>query len=275
MFKRIYGCIDDLEAMLVDLDGVIWIGSKPIEENLKALKKLMGKGIMALFLTNNSTRSRASYRETLKRLGIEVSPEMILTSGFLASEWLRQREGSTEVYMIGEEGLMEELILAGHRVLTISDVERAKAVVVGLDRNLNYIKLRAAVRALLRGALFIATNTDHLIPVEDGLDPGAGSIVAALERAGGRSVDYIAGKPNPWIVEYVINKYRISRKGLAVVGDRFDTDMKLAADSGVKGILVLTGFTSEKDIEGGEDLAKYRGREIYVARTLMDLAEYC
>ncbi len=275
MFRRIHGCIDDLEAILVDLDGVIWIGSKPIEENLKALKKLMGKGIMALFLTNNSTRSRALYRETLKRLGIEVSPEMILTSGFLASEWLRQREGSTEVYMIGEEGLMEELILAGHRVLTISDVERAKAVVVGLDRNLNYVKLRAAVRALLRGALFIATNTDHLIPVEDGLDPGAGSIVAALERASGRSVDYIAGKPNPWIVEYIINKYRISRKGLAVIGDRFDTDMKLAADSGVKGVLVLTGFTSEKDIESGEDLVKYCGGEIYIARTLMDLAEYC
>ncbi|MEM4972039.1 MAG: HAD-IIA family hydrolase [Sulfolobales archaeon] len=275
MFKRIHGCIDGLEALLVDLDGVVWIGSKPIEENLKALKKLMGKGIIVLFLTNNSTRSRASYGEALKRLGIEVPPEMILTSGFLASEWLRQREGSTEVYMIGEEGLMEELILAGHRVLTINDAERARAVVVGLDRNFNYIKLRAAVRALLRGALFIATNTDHLIPVEDGLDPGAGSIVAALERASGRSVDYIAGKPNPWIIEYITNRYRISRKGIAVIGDRFDTDMKLAVDSGVKGILVLTGYTSEKEIGNRGDLIDYRGREIYLARTLMDLAEYC
>jgi phosphoglycolate/pyridoxal phosphate phosphatase family enzyme len=275
MFKRIYGCLDDLEALLVDLDGVTWIGSKPIEENLKALKKLMRKGAMVLFLTNNSTRSRASYGETLKRLGIEVSSEMILTSGFLASEWLRQREGSTEVYIVGEEGLIEELTLAGHKILTASDAERARAVVVGLDRNLNYIKLRASVRALLRGALFIATNTDHLIPVEDGLDPGAGSIIAALERASGRSVDYIAGKPNPWIIEYVVNKYRISRKGLAVIGDRFDTDMKLAANSGVKGILVLTGFTSEKDIEGGKYAVEYHGREIYIARTLMDLAEYC
>ncbi|MEM1611083.1 MAG: HAD-IIA family hydrolase [Sulfolobales archaeon] len=275
MFKRIHGCIDGLEAMLVDLDGVVWIGSKPIEENLRALKKLMGKGIMVLFLTNNSTRSRASYAEALRRLGMEVPPEMILTSGFLASEWLRQREGSTEVYMIGEEGLIEELILAGHRVLTISDAERARAVVVGLDRNFNYIKLRAAVRALLRGALFIATNTDHLIPVEDGLDPGAGSIVAALERASGRSVDYIAGKPNPWIIEYITNIYRISRKGIVIIGDRFDTDMKLAVDSGVKGILVLTGYTSEKEIKNRGDLIEYRGGEIYVARTLMDLAIYC
>ncbi|MDT7890256.1 MAG: HAD-IIA family hydrolase [Desulfurococcales archaeon] len=275
MLKRLRGCLDRLGAILVDLDGVVWIGSRPLEDNLRALKRLMERGVEILFLTNNSTRSRESYAEAIRRLGVEASRETVITSGFLASEWLRLREGRVEVYAIGEEGLIEELILAGHRILTLGDHQRARALVVGLDRNLNYAKLRAAVRTLLGGALFIATNTDHLIPVEDGLDPGAGAIIAALEKASGRKVDYVAGKPNPWIVEYIINRYRVPREELVVVGDRLDTDMRLAIDSGVRGILVLTGFTGEEEIKNMEAMGNRYEGEIYIAKTLMDLVEGC
>jgi len=227
-----------------------------------------------LFLTNNSTRSRFSYAEALAGLGIAVMPERVITSGHLAAEWLRQREGSVGVYVVGEEGLVEELILSGHRVLTISDSQKARAVVVGLDRALSYAKLRAAVRALLRGSLFIATNTDHLLPVEDGLDPGAGSIVAALEAAAGRKADFIAGKPNPWVVDYIVERYGIPREEILIVGDRIDTDMKLAINSGVRGLLVLTGYTREEDLEGLEGDGERRST-IYVTRTLADLAAKC
>jgi len=243
-----------------------------LEDNIRAIKRLMERGLEILFLTNNSTRSRSSYADILAGLGIGVGPREVITSGYLAAEWLLQREGRVGVYVIGEEGLVEEMLLAGHRVLTISDSHRARAVVVGLDRGLNYLKLRAAARALLKGSLFIATNTDHMLPVEDGLDPGAGSIVAALEAATGRKVDFIAGKPNPWVVDHVARMYGISREEILVVGDRVDTDMKLAIDAGVRGLLVLTGYTKEEDLRGLEGAG---AGNIYIAKTLMDLAANC
>lgn len=268
-------CIDDERVMLVDLDGVVWIGKKPLEENVVAIREMISRGREIFFLTNNSTRSRAQYARMLSSLGISVGVDRIITSGYLASTWLRENEGAVSVYIVGEEGLIEEAVLAGHRILTGEEAERARAVIVGLDRNLTYGKLKAASRALLRGSLFIATNTDHVVPVEDGLDPGAGALIAALEAATKRKPDFVAGKPNPWIIDLVERKLNISRKNVVVVGDRIDTDMKLASAAGVKGILVLTGLTRENEASKIRELEKQGVSEIIVTRTLKDLIDMC
>lgn len=263
-------CIDLDDLLLVDLDGVVWLGRKPVEENIAAIRSLIERGARIFFLTNNSTRSRSLYANMLRNLGIEVKPSDIVTSGYLAAIWLSEKRGSSRVYILGEEGLIEEAVIAGHRILTSEEASRSDAVIVGLDRNLTYQRLKAAVRALLKGSLFIATNTDHVIPVEDGLDPGAGAIVAALEASTGRKPDFVAGKPNPWIIDLIERIYGIPRENIVVVGDRMDTDMKLAVSAGVRGILVLTGLTKE------EDLSRIAGqRGITVTRSLKDLIDRC
>lgn len=261
--------IDPSYTLLIDLDGVMWLGSKPLWDNIEAVKMLSEKGYRILFLTNNSTRSRRSYSEKLKSLGVSADAEDIITSGYLASMWLAQRLGSSRVYALGEEGLVEELILAGHRVLAMDEWQHSEAVVVGLDRGISYPKLRAAVRALIKGSLFIATNIDHILPVEDGVDPGAGSLVKALEVASGKKPDFIAGKPNPWVISYIAENLGIDRGRIAVIGDRVDTDMRLAAEAGVAGVLVLTGLSK------AEDLGTISYREIYVVKTLKELARIC
>ena len=269
------GCLDSGQTLIVDLDGVVWLGRKPIEENVTALKSLISRGYRVLFLTNNSTRSRAQYVRMLRDLGISVGIDSVITSGYLAASWLYEQKGASEVYIIGEEGLIEEAVLAHHKVLTGEEAVRSTAVIVGLDRNLTYQKLRAATRALLNGSLFIATNTDHVIPVEDGLDPGAGAIVAALESATGRKPDFIAGKPNPWIIDLVEKRLGISRQNLVIVGDRMDTDMRLAMAAEVRGILVLTGLTGEDIISKTAEPARLSMAGITIARTLKDLVDRC
>lgn len=265
-------CADRGQVFIVDLDGVVWLGKKPIEENVIAIRSLISKGRRVLFLTNNSTRSRALYVEKLGDLGIKVRVDSVITSGYLAAAWLYEQKGASDVYIVGEEGLVEEAILAGHRVLSVDEAIRSVAVVVGLDRNLTYQKLKAATRALMKGSLFIATNTDHVFPVEDGLDPGAGTIVAALGSATGREPDFIAGKPNPWIIDFVEKRLGISRKSMVIVGDRIDTDMRLAMAAGVKGVLVLTGLTGKDDVSKAGEL---RAAGIDIVGTLKDLVDRC
>jgi len=232
------------KALLVDLDGVVWLGGDPIQDNVDGLKILQSRTKL-FFITNNSTRSRRVYREMLNNLGINVGVEDIINSGYAASRWLKDKYGKLHVYAIGGPGLVEELSLQGHIVLSQAESRIAEAVVVGLDYDLNYAKLEAAMKPLIRGALFVATNTDHAIPTREGIAPGAGSIIALLEKALGRSIDFDAGKPNTLMLELAIERLgRIDRSYIAVIGDRVDTDMEMARRAGVDGILVLTGMGS-------------------------------
>ncbi len=239
------------KAAIIDLDGVVWLGSKPIESNIEFIRRAMESGVDVVFLTNNSTRSRRVYSARLRHLGIEADESRIINSGYSAAKWLSEKFGECRVYPVGEEGLVEELVLAGHTVVTASDAPRyADAVVVGLDRGLTYGKLRAAVRAILNGAVFVATNLDHVIPVADGVDPGAGAIVSAIERATLRSIDFDAGKPGGWIMDLAFRALgNPPRDGVVVIGDRIDTDVEMARRYGVRSILVLTGLTRAEDLK--------------------------
>ncbi|MEM0366609.1 MAG: HAD-IIA family hydrolase [Acidilobaceae archaeon] len=230
--------LDNIEYIIVDLDGVVWRGRDIIEDNVSSLARLLDLGFKLRFITNNSTKSRADYIVKLRSLGLKVNPEDVTTSGRAASLWLKRVQGESRVYVIGEEGLVEELRVEGH-IVTESSLE-ASSLVVGLDRRVCYNKLSEAVRALARGILFIATNLDPNLPQEDTIIPGAGAIIAFLEVASGRKPDFIAGKPNPWILEVALGE-AIDYSRVLVIGDRIDTDIVLAEKVGAKPVLVLTG----------------------------------
>ena len=146
--------------------------------------------------------------------------------------------------MVGEPGLAATLTQAGITSVAHSDAE---VVVVGLDRDLTYDKLRDATLALRRGARFVATNRDETYPAADGLWPGGGAIVAALEAAAGRSAE-LAGKPaEP--MRHLINDILVT-DDVWMIGDRPDTDLAMGVAEGWRTVLVLTGVT--EDPEGVE-----------------------
>ncbi len=246
------GCphLDEYEAVMADLDGVVWLGGRPIEGNVGVLRRLASEGRLAI-VTNNSTRSRRLYRLLLARAGLELPVERIVTSAWVAAFLLKRIKGEALVYPVGEEGLVEELAAAGHVPVTLSEAELAEAVVVGLDRALSYPKLDAALKALRRGSLFIATNLDHALPTGSGMAPGAGAIVEAISTASGRKPDYVAGKPSKWMGLAALEALGARDPGrVAVVGDRLDTDLELAKAIGAVSVIVATGVYKGPPPEG-------------------------
>jgi len=233
----------DYDVLLVDLDGVVWLGAKPLTNNINALKAAMEQGVRVFFVSNNSTRTRRYYAYKLRRLGLRVSEDHIVTSGYAAAKWVAERKPGSNVYVVGEEGLAIECYLAGLNVVDVdAAIEgEAEAVIVGLDRLVSYAKIKAALRSINSGALFVAANEDHVYPREDGLDPGAGSIVASIAKAAGREPDFVAGKPSPFMATLALEGLE-GAKAL-IIGDRLDTDMEMARRAGIDGLLVLTGVT--------------------------------
>jgi len=260
---------ENYRVFILDIDGVIWIEGKPLPNVREALSALIDSEKKVLLLTNNSTRSREEYLLKLKRICDKISMNNIVTSGYATATFLRDEFGRLKVYVIGEMGLARELALQGHVLLSEdAQQESIDAVVIGLDRQLHYSKLNNATKAILNGSLFIATNEDPTIPVEEGVAPGAGSIVAALSTAVGRRPDYVIGKPNKYIFEIALKGVRVSMDEVLVIGDRISTDVVGAKVIGAMSALVLAGVTSEHDLEAADV------KPDYVLKSLIDLFEH-
>ncbi len=236
-------CVD---ALILDIDGVVWLEGTLIEENLREIRNAYDKGIPIVFLTNNATRSRKIYSILLTdALGRKVDIHNIVNSAYSAAEWLKRFRGPSRTLIIGEEGLVEELHLAGHTILNHSEWKYADTVVVGLDRNITYHKLTAAHKALtVKKAFFLITNRDPAYPVTGGTIPGAGAIVSFLETSTGRKADHDAGKPGKWILDLALELAGKPSNPL-VVGDRIEIDIDMAVKAGIASLLVLTGVTKQ------------------------------
>jgi len=224
------------------MDGVIYAGTEPLPGAREFVTLLQEEGIPFLFLTNNSSRTPGQYVEKLAGLGIHVDEGRVFTSALATAAWLRKRapEGAA-VLTIGERGIREALLEQGFRL--VDDHAAADYVVVGFDSQFTYAKAKEAVFAIRRGAPFIATNTDVTLPTEEGLAPGAGSIVAMIETAAGVKATVI-GKPEPGIFQLALARLGTKPEETAIVGDRYETDIVGGHRAGLKTIGVLCGVTT-------------------------------
>ncbi len=233
-----------IKVAIFDMDGVVHRGDKPIFGAAQAIAALEKAGMGVFFMTNNSSRSREDYAKKLAGFGISAGKESIYTSALGAARWA-SGNGVKNAYVVGEAGLEAELVAQG---IAIARDENADAVIVGLDRNLTYVKIDTAMQAITRhGALFIATNPDAIYPRENDFGPGAGAMVAAVQAACGKKPDYVAGKPTVHLIGQLLSDAKIKPGEALFVGDRLDTDIRCAKKAGVKSILVLTGVSSRAD----------------------------
>lgn len=233
-------------TVLCDLDGVIYRGPRALPGVEPALVRLRDSGVPVLFITNNSTRTPHATAEKISELtAVPVVAEQVLTSSLAAMTLLDASDDP--VLVVGEDGVRLAVEEAG---LTITeDPLAARAVVVGLTRSLTYGLVAAAMRAIMNGARFIATNDDTTFPTEHGLAPGSGAIVAAIAAASGVQ-PAVAGKPNKAMKDLIRSKVG----GDAwIIGDRLNTDVALAAgEPGWHSILVLTGVSDGEAGANGE-----------------------
>ena len=214
--------LDAIRAFIFDMDGVIYQGNRLLPGAAGLLARLRREGIPYLFLTNNSTTSPRGVAERLRDLGIEAEPAEIFTSAEATASLLQQEKPGGRVLVIGEAGIRQALAAAGFTLVT--DHRAADAVVVGMDREATYARLKEASLAIQRGARFVATNLDASLPTEEGLIPGAGSLVGMLEIASGRKAQAI-GKPQPAIFRLALARLGAGAETAACVGDRPETDI--------------------------------------------------
>lgn len=231
-------------AVLFDLDGTLYRGDRALPGAPELVHRLEARGVACWFVTNNSTRTPQDVAAHMRRMGFAVEPERIVTSAWAAALYIAERHPGAKAYVIGEKGLHEALREAGIRLAC--EGEQADVVVQGLDRSLTYDRLCRAVAHLLGGAVFIQTNPDRLLPVENGYMPGAGSIGAALREATGIAPT-VVGKPSAFLVETALRLAGVEPSAAWVVGDNPYTDVAAGWNAGCPTILLLTGFCSEKD----------------------------
>jgi HAD superfamily hydrolase (TIGR01457 family) len=237
------------------MDGVIYRGKKLLPGAKEIITSLRQRGDEVSFLSNNSTLSRSGYQEKLTRMGIKVERGELFPSSYLAALYFSQdkERKKSKVFVIGEVGLLEELKDAGIQITSL--LEESDFVLVGMDRNFTYAKLNLAYQAILRGAIFLATNMDLTYPVETGTVPAAGSIIKAIEASTGKS-PLVLGKPNPFGIETVVKERGSSPARSILIGDRLETDILAGKKAGVTTVLVLSGITGKDELKKAHPFLK-------------------
>jgi HAD superfamily hydrolase (TIGR01450 family) len=237
------------DGLIVDLDGVIWLGGTPIDGAAETIAYLRANGIRLLFLTNDPQSSAAAHAARLNAIGIPASRSDILTAAAATARYLAAHTAlaGAELVAIGSAALHDELRAEGFHLLEPREARRARAVVVGGHDGFDYAELRVATTAVFAGAQLYATGRDAVFPTSDGPSPATGAILAAVETATGVRATVI-GKPEPYVFEIARDALAPCER-VAVVGDHLVSDIAGAKRAGFAAILVLSGTATEDEIE--------------------------
>jgi 4-nitrophenyl phosphatase len=229
-----------IRALISDLDGTLVAGSRPQPGLLPFLETLRRRGVALTVVTNNTVRTPEQYREKLAAFGATIGPEQVLTAAQATAAYLQaELPAGAALFVVGESGLRVALSDAGFTLLADS-ARPAAAVVVGGDRTVTHEKLKHAIRHVRAGARFIGTNPDLLVPIEDGLAPEAGVLLAAIAAGAGVSPTII-GKPERPLLDLAMARMGSTPAATAILGDRLDTDILGGQRAGLTTILVTTG----------------------------------
>jgi glycerol-1-phosphatase len=255
----------DHDVLLLDLDGVVYVGPHPVAHAVEALGAAHERGIRTAYVTNNAARPPAVVADHLRSFGLAVTPADVVTSAQAAAREVAARLGrGARVLAVGGPGVAEALRAEGLDPV-VSAQDSPGAVVMGYGPEVGWAQLAEAAYAVGSGALLVATNLDTSIPTPRGVAPGNGTLVAAVVAATGHAPDVVAGKPWPPLVRVSIERTAAVRPLL--VGDRLDTDIEAGHRSGVETLLVLTGVT---DVDALLDAPEDR-RPTYVGADLRAL----
>ncbi len=235
-----------IHGIISDMDGVLWRGDIPLLGMTEFFTHLQNREVPHVLATNNSAKSPSDYVTKLSKMGVNsVLEKQIITSSTATVDYLKNHfpEG-TCLHVLGGAGLKYLIQNAGYILDTDERPCTPSAVIVGIDLDLTYTKLKRAALLIQTGIEFIGTNEDASLPVPEGLAPGAGSIIAALKTAT-RRTPRIIGKPNPPMFETALRLLQTAPQNTLMIGDRMDTDILGAQALGIQTALVFSGVTTE------------------------------
>jgi HAD superfamily hydrolase (TIGR01450 family) len=263
------------EGYVLDLDGTIYLGDELLPGVKRLIPKLRELGKRVIFLSNNPTKDPRMYAEKLGRLGLKTPASEIVNTVVTMTEWLLQNHPDATVFPISEEPLKNSLSEAGIKMS--EDPEKIDIVIASYDRGFEYEKLQIAFDAIwfYRRAMLVTTNPDRYCPFPGGRgEPDAAAIVGAIESCTGTKCQVNVGKPDPIMLETVMDLIGLDAKECVMCGDRLYTEIQMAKSAGMPSAVVLSGETTEKDLAGEseENLPDYTLQRIdqLVPRDLWD-----
>jgi 4-nitrophenyl phosphatase len=256
-----------IKSLILDMDGVLWKGEAPIGDLPAIFNCIEERGLKVAFATNNGTRTPDQYVERLAGFGVTVEARQVVTSALGVAHLLRQKFPSgAAIFAIGGPGVMTALQDEGFELLSVENAERANAVVMGIDLQINFDKMREATLLVRRGVPFYATNPDKTFPTPRGEIPGAGAWLSVIITASDIQPIY-AGKPAPYLIELARERLGTAKEETLVVGDRLETDIAGGQAAGCPVALVLSGVSTQETAEA------WRPRPDLVADDLAKLVE--
>jgi HAD superfamily hydrolase (TIGR01450 family) len=268
--------LKNYQHYLIDIDGVIWRGNRLLPGVIDFISWIEKTGRSYHYLSNNSMISPIELGIRIKSFGVPVQGGSVITASSAAVALFARKFPGQPIWVVGLPSLRHMAADAGLHVLNLEQGDApddphhpstsAVAVLVGLDRQLTYAMLQHATRALLAGAYFLSINRDPQLPVDDGIDPGCGSILAALEASSRRTAEYV-GKPSPLLILEALANSHTNPAQAAMIGDTLDMDIAAGRAAGIDTILVLSGISSR------EDVARTPNTPTWIVRDLADLLD--
>lgn len=239
--------MEDIDGVLIDLDGTIWKGNALIPRAEEAVAYLRSLGKRIVFVSNRGNWSRRMCHEQLGRFGIAAEEEDIILSSTVTAQFLRKHYPLCQVWTLGDEGLREEL--RHHQVPLAPAPEDADFLIITLHETMTYRELDLAFRAVYHGARMIATNIDQTFPSEHGKAIDVAGMVGAIEAAAARKVEIVLGKPSCFMVEAALRQLQVPPDRCLVIGDSVESDIRMGRMYGMKTALVLTGNTKRSQLD--------------------------
>lgn len=246
--------VDSYGALLIDMDGVLYLHDTAIKGAREAARRIQEHGIPFLFLTNNSAETRGDYASKLSRLRvIDVDPGLILTTSQAVSSYIERElpRVTRAAFVIGGDGIVSELAERGFELLEGEEAKEAPLVIAGWDMGFDFEKLKIATLACSRGAHFIVTDRDPTYPSREGPWPGTGALVAAIQAASG-ATPVVVGKPECFYTELALETLDVSCSETLFVGDRLDSDVQAGINADTDTMLVLTGIATEEELKSSD-----------------------
>jgi len=233
-----------IKSLILDMDGVLWRDDTLLVDMPAVFRQIQNLGLNVVLATNNATRSVQMYLQRFEGFGVHLESWQVVNSAIAVGYLLRQRfpQGGP-VYVIGEKGVRDTISEFGF----FHSDDKPLAVVVGMDRQINYEKLTKASLLIRSGVPFYATNPDKTFPTPQGLAPGAGAIIASVQAA--TDVEpIIGGKPQPTMLQVALERLGSPANQTLAVGDRLETDILGGINAGCRTALVLSGVATLDDL---------------------------
>ena len=261
MKNQDYSLFTACEAIVCDLDGTLYLDGVPFPESFEFLDKVINSGRKLFYFTNNTSKSRKTYLEKIADIGFPIKDENFITSADCADSYLKRNGLFPDIYLVGNNDLKAEFVARGYNCLSEENARQNQplAVLLGFDTELTYEKIHCCYDLILQGIPYIATHADLLCPVtKTTFKPDVGSFMSMFETATGGLMPKVVGKPHKDAVLAISERAGVAPEKIAFIGDRLYTDIRMAMDYNMVGVLVLSGETTEEMADDSADKPKLR-----------------